>query len=118
MEEPQEDQVRRLVLTAVEDCATCGQSFDLENVDILGQRGDLWVVTLRCPACEKRGFVAALLIDEHEAVTETVLELTPEEARSFGQAAPISARDVLEMHEFLTGMRSDLAAHLGSRHTA
>jgi hypothetical protein len=56
-----ERQVKRLVLTAVDECAVCGHEYDLGNVDVIGNRGDMWVLRVNCPRCQKEGFIAALI---------------------------------------------------------
>lgn len=107
-----ERQVKRLVLTAVDECAVCGHEYALDNVDVIGQRGNLWMLRVCCPRCRKQGFVAAL-INVHEPAAPP-LELPPSAAdrRHDGQWTPITARDVLEMHEFLAGFSGDLTSAL------
>lgn len=110
-----ERQVKRLVLTAVDGCAACGHVYALDNVDVIGQRGDMWVLRVVCPRCLKQGFIAALVNDAQEpAVADAPSDPMPviDEWRHDGQRTPITARDVLAMHEFLADHGGDLASLL------
>jgi hypothetical protein len=110
-----EHQVKHMVLTAVEVCGVCGEHYSLDNLDVIGNRGDLWVLTLRCPRCQKRGFIAALVNSDHEPQAVMPLDMTDDEVEQLQQAEPVSARDVLEMHEFLATWRGGVSRYLGER---
>jgi hypothetical protein len=100
------DQVRRLVLTAVEGCAKCGQAYAADHIDLIGQRGDMWMFRICCPACRKLGFIAAL-VNTDEAASATMVQA--DEERFDGLATPVTGRDVLEMHEYLATLRGGLS---------
>jgi hypothetical protein len=106
-----ERQVKRLVLTAVDECAVCGHEYALDNLDVIGQRGDMWMLRVCCPRCRKQGFIAAL-VNVQEAVAPAAPQPSAEDRRHDGQQSPITARDVLEMHEFLAGFDGDLTSAL------
>lgn len=104
-----EHQIKQIVLTAVDECTTCGYTYGYDNIDVVGHRGDLWVLTVSCQGCEKQGFVAALMIDESQGAREPAHELREGETRA---GEPVSTRDVHEMRAFLASFTGDLAAHL------
>ena len=103
-----ERQVKQLVLTAVEGCGMCGHIYVPDNLDVIGQRGDIWMLRACCPRCSKQGFIAALV----NAAEPAVADAPPLEARHDGGQTPVTADDVLAMHEFLAGFSGNLAAHL------
>jgi hypothetical protein len=108
-----ERQVKRLVLTAVDECAVCGHEYELDNVDVIGNRGDMWVLRVNCPGCQKQGFIAALVNGQEPAAVAAPVEPPIEvDPRHDGQWSPITAHDVLEMHEFLAGFEGDFVTYL------
>lgn len=111
-----EQQVKRIVLTAVEECAVCGQEYELENLDVIGNRGGLWVLTLHCPRCQKQGVIAALVNGDHEAeITAAASDIEDGDEGYPDTREPVRARDVLDMHEFLGRFQGDLTEYLGRR---
>ena len=103
-----EGQIKRLVLSAVEECAVCGQEYQPDDVDVIGSRGSLWVLMVRCPRCRKQGFIAALL-NGQELPSAPLVE---GEQAPAGPVEPITTADVLEMREFLAGFHGDLGEYL------
>jgi hypothetical protein len=89
-------------------CAVCGASFPPERIRVLAQREDLFFVDLDCPGCGS-GAVAIVTIE----VEEDGPRLEPDglsDLRPFGHdpdAVPVSASDVLEMHDFLRRFDGD-----------
>jgi hypothetical protein len=113
-----ERQVKRFVLTAIDLCTVCGHAYALDNVDIIGQRDDLWVLRVLCPHCQKQGFIAALVNSQAPDVAPSIdppassAALPPLDERHDGAWSPILPVDVLTMHEFLTAFDGDLGAYL------
>jgi hypothetical protein len=99
-------EVCRIVLRAVHHCSACGRDYLEEAVSVVGQRGDLWLLTLHCPSCWRRGYVAALLNSEVEPLPTPAPALTP---------AAVDQADVEAMRRFLVGFDGDLAAYLAGR---
>jgi hypothetical protein len=102
-----EQQVKQLVLTAVEGCGGCGRLYEPTNLDVIGQRGAMWMLRACCPRCRKQGFIAALVNVAEPAVVAEVAD-----ARHDGDLTPVTADDVLAMRDFLAAFEGDLAAHL------
>jgi hypothetical protein len=105
MEHDQSSEVRRIVLSVVEDCVQCRQRFSLEDMRVVGRNGNLWVLAVRCPECASQSFVAAV-VGEHDdgttveaAAIDLIDEETYEETVEF--IDPVSVDDVLDMHRYL-----------------
>lgn len=107
-----EGELRRIVLSAVDECAVCGQPYAEDSVAVIGRRANIWVISLCCRQCQRQGFVAAVVGGSAEAaVTEPVIR--PAQSSS-GQVAPspISLADVQAMRDFLAAFRGDLCRYL------
>lgn len=105
MEHDQSSEVRRIVLSVVEDCIQCRQRFSLDDMRIVGRNGNLWVLAVRCPECASQSFVAAV-VGEHDdgtTVEAAAIDLVDEEyiEPESEPVAPVEVDDVLDMHEFL-----------------
>ena len=87
-------------------CDSCGQQYELYNVDILGHREDLWFLRVFCSACHAQCLVAATV--KKGGKPEAVVGLTEAElGESVGNV--IELDDVLEMHNFLKGFDGDFS---------
>jgi hypothetical protein len=84
-------------------CTVCEDRVPPERVRLLAWRDDLAFLQIECKACRSTtlGFVMA-------DVRPSEPPEPSEEARR-----PVSADDVLDMHEFLTGWRGNLEALVG-----
>jgi hypothetical protein len=105
MEHDQSSEVRRIVLSVVEDCIQCQQRFSLDDMRVVGRNGNLWVLAVRCPECASQSFVAAV-VGEHDdgtTVEAAAIDLIDEESYDLEPefADPVTVDDVLDMHEFL-----------------
>jgi hypothetical protein len=103
MEQDHSSEVRRIVLSVVEDCAHCRQRFSLDDMRIVGRNGSLWVLAVRCPECSAQSFVAAV-VGEHDdgtTVEAAAIDFIDEDTDSSIDAEPVCVDDVLDMHEFL-----------------
>jgi hypothetical protein len=105
MEHDQSSEVRRIVLSVVEDCIQCRQPFSLEDMRVVGRNGNLWVLAVRCPECQSQSFVAAV-VGEHEdgtTIEAAAIDLIDEEPAEVSDEYEdvVDVDDVLDMHEFL-----------------
>jgi len=94
-------------------CATCSRSFDLDDLEVLGQRGNVWMVAVYCPHCETRGLIFARMQVQEDVRYES--ELEPHEWEWFESLEPISIDDVLDAHRFLRDFEGDVYDLLGMR---
>jgi hypothetical protein len=95
-------------------CPACRQRYRSASIRLLAERDGLYFVDLDCAGCGSRT-VAIVTIgsDDAEAAIAEIpvisdalaeLELRP------SAGAPVSADEVLEMHQFLAGFRGDVDA--------
>lgn len=108
----------RLQLTSF-NCPACGRQYRDTRVDFLAEREGLFFVDLDCADCGSRT-VAIITVDQ-DAASLSVGELQPmtEVDHRFGEAlpsgaAPVTADDVLEMHQFLVHFEGDVSSLLRS----
>lgn len=103
MEHDQSSEVRRIVLSVVEDCIQCQQRFSVDDMRVVGRNGNLWVLAVRCPECASQSFVAAV-VGEHDdgtTVEAAAIDLIDEDLEEPDNVELVDVDDVLDMHEFL-----------------
>lgn len=108
----------RLQLTSF-NCPACGRRYRDTRVDFLAERDGLFFVDLDCADCGSRT-VAIITIDQDDAgLSVGELQPMPEVDNRFGESlpssvAPVTADDVLDMHEFLSHFDGDVSRLLRS----
>jgi hypothetical protein len=98
-------------------CPACGRRYRGSKIRLLAERDGLFFVDLDCARCGSHTVaIVTVEIDETSASITDISDLmSPEELREhLGEdlpagAAPVTADDVLEMHEFLSGFRGDIS---------
>ena len=55
-----EDKLIKRLMTSLK-CDSCGQHYEVYNIDILGHREDMWFLKVFCPSCHTRCLVAAVV---------------------------------------------------------
>lgn len=113
MTSPEEKSIKEMILTAVADCTVCGQQYTLNDLDIVGHRGELWFLTVACDKCNSRGLIAAFVTGEEGATL--VSDFSAEETKRFDCSPGISSDDVLDVHEFLRAFDGDFAGLFGEK---
>jgi len=88
-------------------CDTCGQCYEADNIDVLGNYEDLWFMSVFCISCRSQYLVAAII--SGEKVTEVITDLTKAELDKFRGRAELTADEVLDMHRFLKHFDGDFA---------
>lgn len=120
MEHEHSSEVRRIVLSVVEDCVQCRQRFSLDDMRVVGRNGSLWVLAVRCPECATQSFVAAV-VGEHDdgtTVEAAAIDLIEEEDAFeplIDNADPVTVDDVLDMHRFLDDFDGNFLRHFNRR---
>jgi hypothetical protein len=95
-------------------CPACRRRYRAASIRLLAERDGLFFVDLDCASCGSRT-VAIVTVgsdDAEGAIAEMPVigdELGEVEPRPAG-GAPVSADEVLEMHQFLAGFRGDVDA--------
>ena len=86
-------------------CASCGQHYDEDNINIIEHNEDLWFLSVFCTSCHVRCLVAAIIREDEKV--KVVTDLTEVELDKFKEADEVKANDVLDMHNFLRDFDGD-----------
>ena len=101
----EEGLIKRLMASI--KCSVCGQRYEVDNINILGQQEDLWFLSASCPACHTRCLVAAVIREGR--VPEVTTDLTEAELGRFMNVGKTTADEVLDMHNFLKDFDGDFS---------
>ena len=82
-------------------CPTCKGHYSL--LKFLGRKEDLYKVLVHCAICDTYGIGTARISDTPPATAE------PEQVQTQPLSSPVSADDVLAIHEFLQGFDGNFA---------
>ncbi len=88
-------------------CGACGQCYEVDNVDVLGQQEDLWFLGVFCPTCHTQYLVVAVV--KEDKVTEVITDLTEAELEKFSGMGGVIADDILDMYKFLKDFGGDFS---------
>ena len=99
-------------------CPACGRRYRGSKIRLLAERDGLFFVDLDCARCGSH--TVAIVTVEIDDTTASITEIsdlslsTDELPEHLGEelpagAAPVTADDVLEMHEFLSLFRGDVS---------
>jgi hypothetical protein len=92
-------------------CVVCSERYDEEDVSVMGQQQELWMLMVSCHHCGTQGIILAMVKEDEEI--EFITDLTPEELERVGAGPAISADDVLEIHRFLRDYDGDFIDLVG-----
>ena len=108
-------------------CPACGRRYRGSKIRLLAERDGLFFVDLDCARCGSHTVaIVTVEIDETSASITDISDLSLADGlpEHLGEelpagAAPVTADDVLEMHEFLSGFEGDVSQLLrhGARRT-
>ena len=101
---PEYDFVRQLLENI--KCVVCSSPYEEEDVTIMGQQEELWMLMVSCHECGTQGIILAMVKEEEQV--ELVTEFTPEEFERMRDLPPITGDDVLAVHSFLRDFEGDL----------
>jgi len=123
--EPDHIEVRRIILSVLEECSQCHYPHSLDDFQVVGRRDGLWVLRVHCTACHAEVYVAAVVgeagfdiaetdgidwLDANDLAVEAEIEETIED-----EPEPVTVDDVLDMHEFLETFDGDFHALFARR---
>jgi len=97
-------------LMASMKCESCGQHYEVYNIDVLSHREDLWFLRVHCSACHTQCLVAAIV--KESRMSEVVTDLSEFELDEFKNNV-IEIDDVLNMHNFLKDFDGNFSRLLG-----
>ncbi|MFC1942219.1 hypothetical protein ACFLWU_03265 [Chloroflexota bacterium] len=98
-----ENLIKRLISSI--KCASCGQHYEEDNINIIEQNEDLWFLSVLCSSCHVKCLVAAI-IREDESV-KLITDLTEAELDKFRNVDSVKLNDMLDMHNFLRDFDGD-----------
>ena len=93
-------------------CAACGQAYGEGHIRLIAQREDLYFVDLSCDHCGSQAVAIVTIQIDGDTATMQSGELVPADAaqgsRDRASALPVSADDVLDVHDLLAGFDGDV----------
>ena len=114
-----ENRIRKIVLERLGVCRVCHRMHEGEDVHVVSQNPDVWMMVVECPDCHTRSFVAAV-VDEKQADDARIAlrRLAGEHVRDQQDDAtepeptpspsdPVTESDVDEMRDFLSTFNGD-----------
>jgi len=106
-----EERLIKRLMTSMK-CESCGQHFEVYNIDVLGHREDMWFLRVLCSVCHTQCLVAAIVKEGEKP--EAVTDLTETELDEFREKL-IEVDDVLDMHHFLKDFEGDFSRLFGPK---
>lgn len=91
-------------------CAKCARLYNPEDFALVQRRSDVWVLSTRCQHCNELCHVIVFMRLDAAPESAPILDLTPEELQVVDQWPPITADDVLDVHETLREFDGDVKA--------
>ena len=107
----EENLIKRLIASI--KCDVCGQCYEVDNIDVLDHREDLWFLRIICSACHAQCLVAAVI--KEDKVTEVITDLTEAELDGFRNASILTSDDVLDIHNFLKEFDGDFSGFFSQK---
>jgi len=105
-----EEKVLKKLIASIK-CSSCGQRYEVYNIDILGHNEGLWFLRTHCASCHTHCLVAAI-IEKYE-MPEDITDFTEAELEKFVTVDVVGADDVLNMHSFLKDFDGDFSCLFG-----
>ena len=96
-------------------CPSCGRRYRGSRMRVLAEREGLFFVDLDCSRCGSHTVaIVTVELDESEVTIEVSDVVAEDEVEHLGEplpagAAPVTADDVLEMHQFLNRYQGGLS---------
>lgn len=122
-----ERRLKQLIHAAVARCDACHRAYDLDDFAIVERRDHLLLVTATCAGCQTRSFITVALDLAHRrgpglpALPPSLRrrgapsDLTPADRARLDPSSPVTADDLLALHDFLDDFDGDFAALFGER---
>lgn len=118
------DQIKHMVLQQLNRCIVCHREYEISDISSVQRKPGVWTLMVECEQCRSRNYIAAVTNDgntedaifEVQSLTQRAMHdaslrtLRPDsdvesEAPEYGD--PVTATDVLEMHDFLKEFNGD-----------
>jgi len=119
-----EGTIKRIVLKRMDRCIVCHHQFEPSDITVISREKGMWTMLVECTDCHARNFVAAVLNDGDPEDAQLALRRLSEQAAAANQVEeegstvvselfeaptgePVTAADVVDMHEFLQSFDGD-----------
>lgn len=126
------DQIKHMVLQQLNRCVVCHREYEMADITSVQRKPGVWTLMVQCEQCRSRNYIAAVTNDgsaedaifEVQSLTRRALsdaktdpseqpEAPISEAPPHG--SPVTAGDVVDMHDFLKDFDGDFARLFRSR---
>lgn len=118
------DQIKQMVLQQLNRCVVCHREYEISDITSVQRKPGVWTLMVECEQCHSRNYIAAVTQDgnpedaifEVRSLTERAMKDATIPTHHDNDASdqdvqttrePISAIDVLEMHDFLNDFDGD-----------
>lgn len=112
------DQIKHLVLQQLNRCVVCHREYEVSDITSVQRKPGVWTLMVECEQCRSRNYIAAVTQDgnaedamfEVRSLTEQAMKHASAHATAQGETPeadarirkePVTAGDVLDMHDFL-----------------
>ena len=118
------DQIKQMVLQQLNRCVVCHREYEVSDITSVQRKPGVWTLMVECEQCRSRNYIAAVTQDGNPE--EAIFEVRSLTERAMNDDAfhthegetgakegmpestePVSAVDVLEMHDFLQDFDGD-----------
>lgn len=82
-------------------CPVCEQTYDMQHLRILGERDQQVLTYIDCANCSTAMLSILSISPQGMTAQGAVTDLTPEEVIDSEELKPVSAEDVLLIHQYL-----------------
>lgn len=116
-----EVKIKQIVLNRMERCVVCHHEFHPDDIHVISRKPEMWTMLVECTDCHARNFVAAVLNDGDAEEAQLALRKLSEksvkklaepeplaiELEASRRGDPITAGEVVDMHQFLDDFDGD-----------
>lgn len=121
------DQIKHMVLQQLNRCVVCHREYEMGDITSVQRKPGVWTLMVECEQCHSRNYIAAVTAEgnaedamlEVRSLTQRAMRgdgrLTDDdveevEAEPVAPAKPVTAGDVVDMHDFLQDFDGDFSA--------
>ncbi len=121
------DKIKHIVLQQLSRCVICHREYEVSDITSVQRKPGVWTLMVECEQCHSRNYIAAVTADgsaedamlEVRSLTQRAMRgddrSTDEDiAETISEAPlsgdPVTAGDVVDMHDFLNDFDGDFSA--------
>ena len=120
------DQIKHMVLQQLNRCVVCHREYEVTDITSVQRKPGVWTLMVECEQCRSRNYIAAVTAEGNaedamlevrsltrramrgqERTTEDEDDTIYSEAPAIGD--PVTAGDVVDMHDFLRDFDGDFS---------